>query len=93
MRMIDEDEVGLKENPEYTRYIEIRPEAPGVRANDVIPTLPLLGLWNRESTVASRMKAHSGGVKYPGQVAPTTGSLILVPPEPMRLFVILNYNF
>ena len=26
----DEDEVGLKEKPEDTRYIKIRPEAPGV---------------------------------------------------------------
>ena len=46
MRMIDEDEVGLKEKPEDTRYIKIRPEAPGVWAKDLInliPTLPLLG--------------------------------------------------
>ena len=35
-----------------------------------------------ESAGASRLKAPSGGVKYPGQVAPTTGSLIVVPPRP-----------
>ena len=39
--MIDEDEVGLKEKPEDTRYIKkkdyikIRPEAPGVRAKEL----------------------------------------------------------
>ena len=45
MRMIDEDEVGLKEKPADTRYIvfdvskkiEIRPEAPGVRAKELDP--------------------------------------------------------
>ena len=84
--MIDEDEVGLQEKPEDTRYIKkdyigIRPEAPGVRAKDLIPTLPLFGLRTRESAGASRLKAHSGCVKYPGQVAPKTGSLILVPPR------------
>ena len=84
MRMIDEDEVGLKEKPEDTRYIkkiEINPEASGVWAKDLIPILPLLGLRTRESAGASRLKAPSGGVKYPGLVAPTTGSLILVPPR------------
>ena len=62
MRMIDEDEVGLKEKPVREKY--------------VIPTLPLLGLRTRESAGASRLKAPSGGVKYPGQVAPTTESLL-----------------
>ena len=46
MSMIDEDEVGLKEKPEDTRYtkkdyIKIRPEVPGVWAKDLIATLPL----------------------------------------------------
>ena len=60
-------------------YIEIRPEAPGVRAKDVIPTLSLLGLRTRDSADASSLKAPSGEVKNPAQVAPTTRSLILVP--------------
>ena len=63
MRM--NDEVGLKEKPENTRYInkiasKIRPEPPGVRVKDVIPTLPLLGLRTRESAGSSRLKAPSG---------------------------------
>ena len=52
----------------------IRPEAPGVRSKHLIPTLPLLGLWTRVS----------GGVKYPGQVAPTTRSLFWFPADPRR---------
>ena len=48
MRMIDENEVGLKEKPEETRYtkkdyIKIRPEVPGVRAKDLIPNLAIIG--------------------------------------------------
>ena len=35
-----------------------------------------------ESAGASRLKAPSGGVQYPSQVAPTTGSLTVVPPRP-----------
>ena len=41
----------------------------------------------------SRLKAPSGGVKYPRQVAPTTGSLILVPPDPMRCSKFFNLNW
>ena len=46
-RMIDEDEVGLKEKPEYTRYInkdyiEMRPEAPGLWAKDLIPNFAII---------------------------------------------------
>ena len=42
----DEDEVGLKEKPEDTRYIqkdyiEIRPEAPGVWTKDLINFIPI----------------------------------------------------
>ena len=61
MRMTDEDEVGLKEKPEDTQkdYIEIRPEEPRVRAKELDPNL-LLGLWNRESSGASCLKAPSG---------------------------------
>ena len=82
MGMIDEDEVGLKEKPEDTRYIKkeyikIRPEAPGVRAKEhLIP--------NRESTGVSYLKAPSGCVKCPGHVAPTTGSKIAPPPPPTQ---------
>ena len=75
-------------------YIEIRPEAPGVQAKDLMPALPLLGLRTRECAGAARLKARSGGVKYPGQVAPTTGPLILVPPRPKEevFTVFLNLN-
>ena len=55
----NDDEVGLKEKPEDTRYIkkiEIRPEAPGVRAKDFIPTFPIWGLRTRESAGASHLK-------------------------------------
>ena len=38
MRM---SEVGLKEKPEDTRYTEIRPEAPGVWAKDLINFIPI----------------------------------------------------
>ena len=47
--MIDEDEVGLKEKPEdrymYIKkdYIKMRPEAPGVRAKDLIPNFAIIG--------------------------------------------------
>ena len=49
MRMFDEDEIGLKEKPDYTRYIKnitskIRPEAPEVRANDLIPKFAIIGI-------------------------------------------------
>ena len=46
------------------------------------PTLPLLGLRTWKSAGMSRLKEPSGEVKYPGQVAPTTRSLILVHPRP-----------
>ena len=69
MRMIDEDEVGLKERHQMHQkdYIEIRSEASGVRENDSIPTLPLLGLRTRESASVSRLKAPSGEVKIPAK--------------------------
>ena len=45
MRRIDENEVGLKEKPEDTRYIQkdcigilVRPEAPGEKPKDTIDT-------------------------------------------------------
>ena len=95
MRRIDEDEVGLKEKPEEHKkdYIKIRPEAQRVWAKDLIPTWPLLGLRTQESAGASHMKAPSGGVKYPGQMVPTTGSLILVHPDPRRCSKFLNLNW
>ena len=37
--MINEDEVSLKENPEDTRYIKMRPKAARVWAKDLIPKL------------------------------------------------------
>ena len=37
----DDDEVGLKEKPEDTRYIKIRPEAPGVWTKDLINFIPI----------------------------------------------------
>ena len=43
LNWVDEDDVGLKENPENPRYIKIRPEAPGVRAKDLIPNFPIIG--------------------------------------------------
>ena len=67
-----------------------------MRAKDLIPTLPLLGLRTREGAGSSRLKAQSGGVKYPVQVAPTTGSLILgFPPDPRwrRCSKVLNLNW
>ena len=75
MRMIDED--GLKEKPEDTRYIKnkkITSKQDPKHQENLIPTLPLLGLRTRESTDALSMKAPGRGVKCPGQVAPTTGS-------------------
>ena len=50
MRMIDEDEVGLKEKPEDTKidYIEIRPEAPGVRAKELDPNFAIIGTADSE---------------------------------------------
>ena len=38
------------------------------------------GLWKAQ--VRHTWRHLAAGVKYPGQVAPTTGSLILVPPRP-----------
>ena len=82
LNWIGEDEVGLKEKTRRHQihqkdYIEIRPEAPEVRAKDLIPNFAVIG-------TASRLKAPtcSEGVKNPGHVAPTTRSLILVPPRP-----------
>ena len=43
MRTIDKDEFGLKEKPEDTRYIKIRPEAPGVQAKDLISNFAIIG--------------------------------------------------
>ena len=86
MRMIDEDKVGSKETPQDTRYIKnnyikLRPEEPGVRAKELeSQLLPLLGLRTRKSAGASSLRAHSGCVKCPGQVGPTTGCCGSPPP-------------
>ena len=69
MRMIDEDEVGLKEKPEYIRYIKkitpyikIWPEAPGVQAKDSIPNFAIIGNCRLgESAGVSHLKAPSVG--------------------------------
>ena len=45
-RMIDEDKVGLKEKPEDTRYIKIRPDTPGVWAKDWIPNFAISCIGN-----------------------------------------------
>ena len=47
----------------------------------MIPTLPLLGLQTQESAGAGALslKAPSGGVKCPGQVAPATGLKLWFP--------------
>ena len=37
----EDDEVGLKEKPEDTRYIEITPEASGVWTKDLINLIPI----------------------------------------------------
>ena len=90
MRMIDEDEVGLKEKPEDTRYIKKitgtskhDPKHWECRQRNLIPTLPLLGLRTRGgggggNAGASNLKAPSEGgggeMKCPSQVAPTTMS-------------------
>ena len=42
MRTIDEDKIVLKEKPEDVRSIKIRPEAPGLRAKDLIPNLAII---------------------------------------------------
>ena len=56
-----------------------------MRAKDFIPTFAIIGNCRLgESAGASRLKAPSGEVKNPGQVAPTTGSLISVLPDPRR---------
>ena len=68
MRMIDENEVGLKEKPEDTRYIyqkdyiKIRTEAPGVRANDMIPNFAITGNYRLETDqVVTRWRVLGGG--------------------------------
>ena len=70
----------------------------GVRAKDLILTLPLLGLRTRGggggvgmSAGVSRLKAPSGEVKNPSQVAPITRSLILGPPRRCSKFFNLNW--
>ena len=65
----DEDEVGLKEKPEDTRYIkkdyiEIRPEAPGVWTKDLINFIPMYcHHWDcglKTSTGASSLMIPTG---------------------------------
>ena len=104
--MINEDEVGLKEEPErrYYRYInkiKEKTRSTGSAGNPkfaiiLIPTLPLLGVRTRESAGASHLKAPSGKVKHPGQVAPTSACLILVPPRPkeeVERILLPSYDF
>ena len=97
LNWVDEDDWWgwgwLERKPEYIRYIKkitpyikIWPEAPGVRAKDWIPNFAIIGNCGLgESAGVSHLKAPSagggGGGWNPSQVAPTTGSLILVPPQ------------
>ena len=55
-------------------YIEIRPEAPGVRAKELDPNVAIIAIADSGKCRCVNLKAPSGGVKCPGQVAPTTGS-------------------
>ena len=48
MRMIDEDEVGLKENLEHARYIKKDPKHRECGQRTRFPTLPLLGTADSE---------------------------------------------
>ena len=90
MRMIDE--VGLKEKPEDTKihqkdYMEIRSEAPGGTLSQ------LCDYWDctrGKCRCVTPEGTYSGGLKYHGQVAPTTGSLILVPPRPKEMFKVFE---
>ena len=60
--MIDEDEVGLKEKPEDTRYIKIRREAPGVWAKDLIPNFAIIGNCRlRNGQVVTPWRILGGG--------------------------------
>ena len=43
LNWVDEDEVDLKEKPEDTGYIKIRPEAPAVRAKEFDPNFAIIG--------------------------------------------------
>ena len=92
-RQTDDGQLGIKKAPlpdgtaELKRYIKITPKAPGVLAKDLIPMLPLLGTADSGKVQVCHAWRHlAGGVKYPGQVAPTAGSLILVPPRPKEVF-------
>ena len=55
--MIDEDEVGLKENPEEILH-QIRPETPGVQANELGPNFAIIETADsgKCSICASRLK-------------------------------------
>ena len=75
--MIDEDEVGLKEKPDTSKRLhQNKTRSTGSAGEGLDPKFAIIG-----TAGASGLKAPSRGVKYPGQVAPTTGSLILVPPQ------------
>ena len=92
MRMIDEDDVGLKEKPEdnlssqqldQKDYIlEIRPEAQEVRAKDWIPNFAII----RNCSLGNGQGRHSlegpgmGWNPYPG-APPTTGLLTVGRPQ------------
>ena len=76
-----------RKKSQNTRYIkktlqQNKTQGTGSAGKGLDPNLPLLGLRTRESAGTSNLKAPSGGVKYPGQVEPTTRYLILSPPIP-----------
>ena len=61
----DEDEVGLKEKPEDTRYIkkdyiEIRPEAPGVRVKEIDRNFAVSGTADSEKYRCVKSERPSG---------------------------------
>ena len=70
----DEDEVGLKEKPEDTRYIKIIPEAPGVWTKDLINFIPIyFHHWDSDKCRCVKPDGTYGDVKCPSRRPPTTG--------------------
>ena len=65
LNWVDEDEVGLKEKMHQNDYFEIRPEAPGVWAKDLINLIPIYcHHWDcglRKSAGASSLRTGGGG--------------------------------
>ena len=86
MRMIDEDELAWKKSQKTLdtskRVHQNKTRNTGSAGKGIWSQLmPLLWLRTWKSASASTLRAPGGGVKCPGQVVPTTGSQILVPPQ------------